>query len=72
MKREPVLDVYKTGSVSTNVTLFCVRATFVVEKQYAYYDCVCVLFCPACSVHAPYYIAIRGLSNCTIFFTLSH
>jgi len=34
MKREPVFDVYKTGSVSINVTVFCVRVTFVaVEKQ---------------------------------------
>jgi len=33
-KRETVLDVYKTGSVSINVTLFCVRVTFVAfEKQ---------------------------------------
>jgi hypothetical protein len=34
MKLEPALDMYKTGSVSINVTLFCVRITFVaVEKQ---------------------------------------
>jgi hypothetical protein len=34
MKREPVLDVCKTGNVIINVTLFCFRVTFVaVEKQ---------------------------------------
>jgi hypothetical protein len=29
--------------------------------------CVCSLSCPACNVHAPYYIVICGLSGCTIF-----
>jgi hypothetical protein len=33
MKRETVLDVYKTGSVIINVTLFCVRVTFVAFKK---------------------------------------
>ena len=34
MKREPVLDVYKTVNVSIKVTLLCVRVKFVaVEKQ---------------------------------------
>jgi len=35
--------------------------------------CVCSLSYPAWKVHAPYYTAICGLSECTIFFhTISY
>jgi hypothetical protein len=58
-----------------NVTLRRVRATIVaLEKQYVLYILsVCILRYPAHNAHAPYYIVVRGLSGCTIFFsTLFH
>jgi hypothetical protein len=59
-----------------NVALRRVRATIVgVEnnKYYIFWVCVCSLMYPACQVYAPYYIVIRGLSGCTILFSiLSH
>ena len=33
--------------------------------------CVCSLSYPACNAHAPYYIAICGLSVSTIFFRVN-
>jgi hypothetical protein len=54
-----------------NVTLRCIRVTiFAVEN--ACYECVysCFIY-PACKAHAPYFTAICGLSDCTIFFKFS-
>jgi hypothetical protein len=57
----------ETASVRMNVARRRVRVTTVtVEKEYS--ECVCNLSYPACKAHAPYYIAICGLSGCTIFF----
>jgi len=58
-----------------NVRLRRVRVTIVAVRSNKYYIfsvCVCSLSYPARKAHAPYYIAIGGLSSCTIFFTLSH
>ena len=42
-----------------------------INKYYILWVCVCSLSYPACNAHAPYYIAICGLSGTTIFSTLS-
>jgi len=34
----------------------------------SYSECVCSLNYPTCKAHAPYWIVICGLSDCTIFF----
>jgi hypothetical protein len=43
------------------------------NKNYIFWVCICSLGYAACNAHAPYYIVIRGLPGCTIFFsTLCH
>ena len=64
----------RQSSVSARQTKYLslrlVRAS-TVDKEKQYYIlwvCVCSLVCPACRAHAPYYVAICGLSRSTIFF----
>jgi hypothetical protein len=54
------------------------ETTVVVEKQYVLhvlsvsvclcFVCVCSPICPACEARVSNYIAICGLSGCTLFF----
>jgi hypothetical protein len=68
--------INSTGNVRRNVTLGRVPLTIVPWRSNKYYIklvCVFSLSFPACTVHSPYYIAIRGLHVCTTnFFILSH
>ena len=57
-----------------NVTLRRVPVTVVAEKSNKYYIfrvCVCSLSYAARKAHAPYFIAVCGLSDCIIFFHMS-
>jgi hypothetical protein len=57
-----------------NVILGVVHATIVrVEKQYEFhiFGLFCSLNYPACNAFVPYYIAICGLSGCTISFHIT-
>jgi hypothetical protein len=61
---------WKYGNMRINITLRRVRVTILSwksSKYYMFWVCVCSLSYPACKAHAPYYIAICGLSGCTIF-----
>jgi hypothetical protein len=70
---------YKTGNVRFNLTLRRLRGTIVsVQKQEVVYIlCVCVCLClsvcilsdPACKAHAPYFIVLSVLFDCTTFST---
>ena len=63
------------GNVGLTVILRGVRVTIIaVENNEYYIFCVCVCVCvcslsyPSRKAHAPYYIAICGLSGCTVIF----
>jgi hypothetical protein len=51
------------GTLSRN---HCCRGK---EISITYSECVSLGY-PACKVHALYYVVMRGLSGCAIFFTL--
>jgi hypothetical protein len=48
--------------------LLCAKAISITYSSV----CVCSLSYPARNAHAPCYVVTRGLSDSTIFFTLSH
>jgi hypothetical protein len=60
----------KTRNVHIKVTLRRVRISYFCRGKavnITYWVCICSLSYPACNAHAPYYIAICGLSGCTVF-----
>jgi hypothetical protein len=63
--------VLKIIKQAFNVALRCIHGTNATVENHKYYIfglCVCSLGHPPRHVHAPCYIATRGLSGCTIFF----
>jgi len=65
-----LLGNHGKGNVRMNVILRIVRVNIPASKINAYdifWVRVCSLIYSACKAHAPYYMVICGLSDCTIF-----
>ena len=65
------LSMQQTGTTGINVILgrVCLNTVAVeIYKFYLFWVCVCGLIYPACRAHAPYCVAIYGVSGFTIYF----